>query len=270
MEGRDEIDQEKYYQRISREESLLVESIEQQYQRCCDIYCNALLRNIKASLPDPESDEHCVNFSLGIHFGKSIHMKLPKNLKFLKFFNVDKVILKIDKCQTKHALNFIDFSFPDKTNVLYISLTGKMKLSCGIYFNSLARISSKVTQSVTLQWFCLNLHQLKRFVAAYKHVERLEVKSCKLSIPKVPDFSKALQNCKVQIIDLWRTGDYSYSNWRDHLDEFKNLVQGFSTSPDLKLSLREVCIWNCGIKENEAEDIFAENQLEGVKLMDGS
>ncbi|CAI2366737.1 unnamed protein product [Moneuplotes crassus] len=269
MESDSLVTQERDYQRINLEKSISDESIQQEYQRCCCIYDNVLSREIEASLPDLESNEHCVDHRFNTYIGDPNFIKLAKSLKFLKFFNVKRVSLKISKMRNKHNLNFLDFSLPNKTNELVVYLFPEVKINRGTYFNSLIMMSSKITCVVDFEFFCLSLRQIKRFMAAYRHVEKLRIWYCKLSIPTVPDFSKALKNCQIQEICLMGTGGKSYSNWGDHPEEFINLIQGFSTSLDLRLSLREVSIWNCKVKQREAEEIFAENQLEGVKVLNG-
>ncbi|CAI2366716.1 unnamed protein product [Moneuplotes crassus] len=270
MESKDQITQEKLDQRISREKSLLVESIKQQYQRCCCIHDNTFSRKIKVRLPCLESGERLVDFRLKMNFETPNYMKFTKKIKFLQFFNVSEVLLNIGKERNKDILNFIDFSLPNKTNELYISLSLEMQLSRTTYLDSFIKISSKVTKRVTLDFFCLSLYQLKRLVTAYRHVETLDIWHCKLSIPTVPDFSTSLKNCKIQTISLWKTGAKFHSNWEDHPDEFKNLIQGFATSSDLKKSLKQVDIWNCQLKQSEAQETFEENQLEEIKIIGGS
>ncbi|CAI2384723.1 unnamed protein product [Moneuplotes crassus] len=270
MESENKITQENHDQAIGLEKSILVESIKQQYQRCCCIYYNTHLREIKAKLPDPESNKHCVNHQLQIAFALLRYMNLMKKLKLLKFSNIKKAGLHIGKMRNKHILNFVDFSLPNKMEELDVYLTFEKKLNRATYFNSLVRISSKVTRRVGFQFFCLSLNQLKRLVAAYRHVKILDIWDCKLSIPTVPDFSRALQNCQVLEISLSGTGYYYHSNWKDHPEEFKNLIQGFATSSDLKLSLRKVTIEDCEIKKSEAQKIFAEYQFEGVEITDVS
>ncbi|CAI2366827.1 unnamed protein product [Moneuplotes crassus] len=270
MESEDQIVQEKLIQKISLEKSLLIESIQQEFQRCCCIYYNIFSEEIKARLPDAESDGHSVNYWFQLFFKRLKYMSLVKKLKFLKFFNVNKVELKIGKERNKNILNFIDFSLPNKMKDLNTYLTFEMKPKRATYFNSLVRISSKVTRRVGFLFFRFSLPQLKRLVAAYRHVAILEIWKCELSIPTVPDFSKALQNCQIKKISLWRIGTDSYRNWEDHPDEFKNLIQGFATSSDLRLSLKKVYIPYCRIKKSEAQKIFADNQLEGVEIIGGS
>ncbi|CAI2386127.1 unnamed protein product [Moneuplotes crassus] len=113
---------------------------------------------------------------------------------------------------------------------------------CNLYsikhlsLNPLVRLSSKVAQRVSLHRFCIGFPQLKRLVGAYKHVRSLGFMFCRLSIPSVPDFSKALINCQIQELNLGGSGDSSLSDWDSNFDQFKNLVQGLASSPDLKLN----------------------------------
>ncbi|CAI2360859.1 unnamed protein product [Moneuplotes crassus] len=83
-----------------------------------------------------------------------------------------------------------------------------MDLNRANYLNSLTRLSSKVIQRVTLESFNIGLPQLKRLVAAYKHVRVMGLIQCTLSIPSVPDFSKALTNCQIQELNLEGSGDF--------------------------------------------------------------
>ncbi|CAI2366744.1 unnamed protein product [Moneuplotes crassus] len=270
MESEDQITQEKLDQRISLEKSILVKNIKQQWLRFCRIHYNTFSRRIKISQPGLESGEHCADFKLKMYFELPGYMEFTKKIKFLKFVNVNEVCLYIGKKRNKDIMNFIDFSLPNKTNELYISLSLEMQLNRTTYLNSFIRISSKVTRKAGFNSFCLSLRQLKKLVAAYRHVETLGIYECKLSISTVHDFSTSLKNCKIQTISLGKTGDKSCNNWKDHPDEFKNLIQCFATSSDLKKSLRKIDIWKCGIKQSEANEILAENQLEEVEITGGS
>ncbi|CAI2362040.1 unnamed protein product [Moneuplotes crassus] len=266
MESEDQIAQEKLGQRISLEKSILAKSNKEQYQRCCCIIYNIFKRKIKTSPPDPESGEHCVISKIIMDFEGQKYTKLMNKLKCLKLLNLNQFGFRIVKMKNKHALDFIDSSFPNKVNELDTCFSVGMKMNRANYFNSLIRISSKVTRRMRFEYFCLSLSQLKRLVAAYRLVERLDIYNCKLSIPKVPDFSRALENCQIQEINLWSTGSRFYSNWGCHPGEFKNLIQGFSTSPDLRRSLRQVNIMNCEIEIWEAKKIFEKNGLKRVKI----
>ncbi|CAI2378469.1 unnamed protein product [Moneuplotes crassus] len=270
MEAEDQTVQEKNDQIIQQEKYILVKNNEEKYQRCCSIYYNALSDKIGARLPDLGYDGHCVDHWLEINFSYPEYMEFTRKMRFLEFSNVTEVELHIGKMRNKHILNFIDFSFPNKTNELYIYLSLKIKLDRAIYFNSLVRISSKVIERVEFNNFFLSLRQLKRLVAAYRHVKEFSANYCVLFIPTIPDFSNALKNCQIQEIDLCNSGGYCYSNWEKHSEEFINLIQGFGTSSDLRLSLRKVDIGGCGIKHKEAQKIFAYNQLEGVEIIGGS
>ncbi|CAI2372150.1 unnamed protein product [Moneuplotes crassus] len=144
-----------------------------------------------------------------------------------------------------------------------------MDLKRSNYLNSLTRLSSKVVQQVHFSDFSIGLPQLKRLVAAFRHVRALGLRYCRLSIPSVADLSKALKNCQIQEIYLLESGNSDRSDWENNLEEFENLVQGLASSPDLRLSLEQVNVYNCGVTQNKAEHIFEENQLGGVNIIDG-
>ncbi|CAI2370258.1 unnamed protein product [Moneuplotes crassus] len=142
-----------------------------------------------------------------------------------------------------------------------------MQLRGSKYFNILIKTSPKIIKSVKIMRLSLDFRQLKRLIAAYKHVHTLYLWTCKLSIPKVPDFSRALTNCQIQDLNLADSGDFSFGNWKHSLDEFKNLIEGRASSQDLRQNLRKINIRYCEVDQQEAEDIFNDTQLENVRII---
>ncbi|CAI2371814.1 unnamed protein product [Moneuplotes crassus] len=137
------------------------------------------------------------------------------------------------------------------------------------YLNSLTTLSSKVVREINFSQFSIGLPQLKRLVAAFRHVRTLWLTHCRLSIPSVPDLSKALKNCQIQVIDLEGSGDSDCSDWENNFDEFENLVQGLASSSDLRLSLEEVYVYGCEVTRYKVGQVFEENQLGGVNVIGG-
>ncbi|CAI2371910.1 unnamed protein product [Moneuplotes crassus] len=251
---------------ITLEKSILEETKEQDINRCQSILSKIYPEKEEIKPLDPDSEEVPENSELMIDLRNA---KLSKSLKNLKLFDINRIVFNYVNSKNKHFLNFLESSFPNKTNVLHFYSWNKMDLNRSNYLNSLLRLSSKVVQTVTIQYFCIGLPQLKRLVAAYKHTRGLVFLRCKLSIPSVPDFSKALTNCQIQKIGFEGSGNYYFSEWEDSPDQFKNLIQGLASSPDLRLSLKEVDIYCCRVTKNKAKRVFEENQLGDVEIIVG-
>ncbi|CAI2371963.1 unnamed protein product [Moneuplotes crassus] len=268
MESTTKAIEEENTQIISLEKSVLAEAKEQEVTTCQSIlYKSRPDREFEPS--DPDSEEMSGNSFLGIELDEIRDEKLLKSLKCPKVFDID--CLHLDEITSKNRcfVNFLQSSFPNKVKTLNFLSSDQMDLKRSTYLHSLTRLSSKIVQKVCFKNFSIGLPQLKRLVAAFKHVRTLGLIYCKLSIPSVPDLSKALKNCQIQGIYLQGSGDSDGSDWENNFDEFENLVQGLASSPDLRLSLEEVDVTECGVTKNKVEQVFEENQLGGVNIIVG-
>ncbi|CAI2371989.1 unnamed protein product [Moneuplotes crassus] len=267
MESNNKVIEEENAGIISLEKSVLAKTKKQDIARCQSILYKIFPEQREIQPLDSDSGEVPENRELYINPNTSRYMKLAQNFKYLKFFDTVSVSFDDVDSKKRHFVNFLESSFPDKTNRFYFHSSSKMKLKRSNYLNSLLRISSKVLQVVSFYHFCIGLPSLKRLVAAYKHVRVLGLWACTLSIPSAPDFSEVLSNCQIQKLDLSGSGCSYSSDLENNFDEFKNLVQGLVSSPDLRLSLEEVVICDCLINKDEAEETFEENQLGRVKII---
>ncbi|CAI2371871.1 unnamed protein product [Moneuplotes crassus] len=268
MEGLTKAIKQENIQKISLEKSVLEEAKEQEVTTF-----QSILYKVR---PDEEvepsdSDSEGVSGNSELWIGTNdIRDENPlKCLKCLKLFDIDWLVLgQVDSKNRRFVLNFLQSSFPNKIKKFDFWCSGRMDLKRSNYLNFLTRLSSKVVQKVLFKNFRIGLPRLKRLVAAFRHVRTLGLRWCRLSIPSVPDLSKALKNCQIQEIDLYRAGDSDNSDWENNFDEFDNLVQGLASSPDLRLSLEKVYVYDCGITQNKIEQVFEENQLGGVNIID--
>ncbi|CAI2371932.1 unnamed protein product [Moneuplotes crassus] len=267
MESIPKATQEEITQLISLEKSILSKAKEQDFRRCQSILYQICPKDREIKPLNPNSEEAPKNSRLSMDFSDLSDIKLAQSFDHFRLFDINLVNFFYAESKNRHFEDFLEFSFPNKTNELGFISGGGADMNKLNYLNPLTRLSSKVIQRVLFQSFCIGYPQLKRLVAAYKHVRELGLCFCKLSIPSIPDFSKALKNCQIQKLNLIATGSYGCSDWENNLDEFKNLVQGLSSSPDLRLSLKKVNIDMCEIIYDEAEQIFEANQLGEVEII---
>ncbi|CAI2372080.1 unnamed protein product [Moneuplotes crassus] len=252
------------------EKSIMEETKEQEVTRCQNIVYKIYPDERKIEPLDSEFGEASGNSRIQIGFRDFKNVKLEQSLKNLIFFDVNRIDFESIDSKNRHLVDFLESSFPNKTNEFYFNSRNKIDLNRSNYLNSLLRLSSKVTQKVSFNSLFIGLPQLKRLVAAYKHVRVLILWGSKLSIPSVPDLSKALTNCQIQKLGLFGSGSYHLSDWKSNFYQFKNLIQGLASSPDLRLSLKEVDIIYCCVNQNEAQQVFEENQLGDVEIIGGN
>ncbi|CAI2371934.1 unnamed protein product [Moneuplotes crassus] len=262
MESITEAIEEENTQIISLEKSVLTETKEQEVTTCQSILYK-VLPDEEVEPSDPDSEEFSRNSGLRIRLDEICDGKLSKSLKCLKVFDIDCLTLGV-------LFKFLTILIPKKTEELNFWSGDQMDLKRCNYLNSLTRLSSKVVQQVDFEDFSIGLPQLKRLMAAFKHVRALRLQYCRLSIPSVPDFSKALKNFQIKRIYLNGSGASDRSDWENNFDEFENLVQGLASSPDLRLSLKGVSVSDCGVTQNGVEQVFEENQLGEVNIFFGN
>jgi len=115
---------------------------------------------------------------------------------------------------------FLRVSFPKRCKVLHFIQTqgneaGEAKQGIGFYLNALSKISHRITTEVSLRGFQFNTNHLKRIFSIFKHIERFELRGCKLNLMTSPDLSRALENCTLLEI----TCDFSETNENESEDK---------------------------------------------------
>ncbi|CAI2369601.1 unnamed protein product [Moneuplotes crassus] len=169
--------------------------------------------------------------------------------------------------RNKNDHNLLDKVFPDRVNRFCIAARFLAFPNISVYFKCMDRLSFKVLCEMCFYQFFINKFQLKRLISSFKHVCFLEMQACKLSVPKVPDFSKALENTKIQELSLFESGSVYASDWANNFNQFENLIKGFSTSPDLRISLKQLDIENCCLKSDETLSILKENRFDQILII---
>ncbi|CAI2372017.1 unnamed protein product [Moneuplotes crassus] len=269
MENMPKAIEEKDTQKISLEKFILAKTKKQDITRYQSILYKIFPENREAKPLGSDPGKVPENSELCIHFKDLRDEKFVKSFKHLKFFDINQIWFHYFDSKNRHFVDFLESSFPNKTNYLCFKSRAKMDLNRSNYLSPLLRLSSKVTKEVSFYRFCIGFNQLKRLVAAYRHARVLVLWDCSLSIPSVPDFSKALTNCQIQDLDLIGSGSSNRSDWENSFGQFKNLIQGLASSPNLRSSLKKVDILRCGITQSAAKQIFEENQLGQVKIIGG-
>ncbi|CAI2373139.1 unnamed protein product [Moneuplotes crassus] len=255
---------------IGCEKVLLEETKERDCGACSSIFYKLSLRDIQIKYLGSGSEEDPPSGHLSLNFKDAKCETLARSLKYQKFCDINEIGLYVTKSKTKRVVDFLELSFPSKINCLYIRSWNQTDLNKSNYFRLLISLGSRVAHEASFRSFYISLRGLKKLIAAYRHIRVLCLSACKLSIPNVPNFSKALTNCQIQEIKLSYSGNSYSSDWKNNLYQFKNLICGLAGSPDLRSSLKEVNIHRCCISQNEAEEIFVENQLGEVKIIDGN
>ncbi|CAI2365061.1 unnamed protein product [Moneuplotes crassus] len=172
------------------------------------------------------SDWHIIKKAshMNFYFQQKIYQNFVKKQNFLgsstsKCFNLFQM-----KTEGENNVDFLNFSFPKKMTSLYIDSNWLPLWSISNVLESITRISTKVLNRMWIYNFRIDAKQFKRVMVAYKHVKRIHIHCCKLSIPKAIDFSQSLRNTKIKELDFYRSGSPNYSDWRSNPQELAYLI----------------------------------------------
>ncbi|CAI2387785.1 unnamed protein product [Moneuplotes crassus] len=141
--------------------------------------------------------------------------------------------------KTKDLRIFFSHNFPRKCNSLVIDRLESGHISLDHLLPQISRISPRLSVEICFMHFYINEKQLKRILAASRHVEILEISWCELHIPRVPDLSHGLKGATMEKIKLLHCRFSGCSNAWTKSKELKNLIKGLATSSDFKQSLGE-------------------------------
>ncbi|CAI2368815.1 unnamed protein product [Moneuplotes crassus] len=180
-------------------------------------------------------------------------------------YKVNELILFQPTEVNKHTRNFINSSFPQRVTGLSIECSKDPYLDILPISNLIFEVSSKVLEKINIHGFRISAYQFKRIMPCCKHLKKISFWRCDISIPSVFNFSQALKNTKIEMLDFSGSGYANFSNWDEGLEEFENLIQGLATSPELKISLREFIARIYEIKEEKIREILEENGFNNVK-----
>ncbi|CAI2368195.1 unnamed protein product [Moneuplotes crassus] len=175
--------------------------------------------------------------------GLNLWLNEPKDLGFLKKIrnlslpNLEKFSLCITT-RHKKITKILDHSlFSKRIECLSFDCIGLTPI--WPYLTHIISKSHKVTGIIELWDFEISELQIKKIFRAYRHLTDLAFMSCKLHFPRVPDFSKALEETCIENLNLWDCENIERSNWESWPERFNNFICGLSQS-DLKHSLQEV------------------------------
>ncbi|CAI2387115.1 unnamed protein product [Moneuplotes crassus] len=175
---------------------------------------------------------------------------------FLKLPDSNEIEVEIEK--SKGLTIFLSQTFPRKVKTCTIHDTSGDDITQGHAYAQILRISSAVEKEIIFKGFELKEKHLKRFLAAFRHVETVELTMCHLLVSRVPDLSLALKGSKIRVLKfdytVFRSNNF---RWSDPLS-LKNFIDGLATSPDLKQNLQEFHIGDRRFEELGLLDIFEE------------
>ncbi|CAI2386094.1 unnamed protein product [Moneuplotes crassus] len=172
-----------------------------------------------------------------------------------KFLRIpDKNQISIESERLKDLGVFLSQTFPRRVQncCLYYPLDDC--LPPNNILPQILRFSFSVKKEISFCGFQFNEKHLKRFLAAFRHVETVEFDHCSLLVPRVPDLSLALKGSKIRALEFICNSFTRECNYSIDINKLENLIEGLGTSPDLKESLQKFHFQDCGLDEEMQEE----------------
>ncbi|CAI2371763.1 unnamed protein product [Moneuplotes crassus] len=231
------------------------------------IYHNALSKDLDIEKPDSDSETSFEIGNLDWDFEAYEVSCLIKKLKNFTILNTKDFDLGYIEGKDNLSNKFLSSSFPDKVNRLWVEGLFESSLNINNFFHRIMKISAKVCNEVKFCGFYIRGDHLSRLIISFRHIKSFLFKCCKLSTPSVLDYSKALRGTQIQEINFHGSGMIVLSDWYNKPLEFKNLIEGLSTSQDLQYSLKEIGIAYCEICVDTTRKLLDQNGFEKVQLI---
>ncbi|CAI2371776.1 unnamed protein product [Moneuplotes crassus] len=202
-----------------------------------------------------------MKFIYGSYNNLSLFLERYSDLSFVKKDGIlvvppcDNIFISLFPEKNHNVSKFLANSIANSVCNLELFLRNKL-WPINNYFPEFMRISSKVLQSVCFGDFRINQKQLQRIISAFRHVGNISIFRCAISVQKVPNFKYALKNCKIKTFVLSNTGRSILKSLFQTPEEFINLVEGLSTSPDFNQSLETFKILSLPYNESCIRNIL--------------
>ncbi|CAI2370158.1 unnamed protein product [Moneuplotes crassus] len=203
---------------------------------------------------------------ISLDYSKRENRNYAKKNKFLGSFQIDRFQFFQSKMRNKHVVNFINSSYPNKV--------ARFDICCGAdsYFtplhlpNSLMKVRCNVLDELCIYNFVISTYQFKRIMASYKHVGKISILMCDISISSEFDFSQALRNTKIKVLDF-ECSIYKADSWFiEDSGEFNIFIDGLASSSDLMTSLERISFKSCEIEQDKITKILNLNGFNNILI----
>ncbi|CAI2378404.1 unnamed protein product [Moneuplotes crassus] len=113
--------EEESTRKISLEKSTLEKTKKQDNTRCQSIFYKIFTSEIEIKPLDPDYGENPENCDLEIDLNNIQDMKLSQRFKHFRLFNINQAWVFNAESKNRNFEDFLEFSFPNKTNEFYFS-----------------------------------------------------------------------------------------------------------------------------------------------------
>ncbi|CAI2367920.1 unnamed protein product [Moneuplotes crassus] len=183
-----------------------------------------------------------------IEFVKNFGGNIVPNLENLE---IDKILENLEV-----AKEFLFSSFPQSVENFHLNFKGRMH-NCDEIIDVLCYLNPRIMRSLHIYRFELSQIQMKKIFQITKQIQTyIGFRCCKLELDTIPDFGNSLDGLIIRILSFNYCGKPEYSDWKNHLERFTNLVKGLSKSSHFKQKIKGIELLDCGMTKIHVRQIL--------------
>ncbi|CAI2387079.1 unnamed protein product [Moneuplotes crassus] len=205
------------------------------------------------------TDKMCLTPSKEIHYKlfKEINMILP-DLKVLELHKVPEECKDLVK-------GFLHFNFPDRVDRFVFKPTSEC-IPLDEYIKKILLVSPRVKKELVLHNFEISQDLLISLLSKNKKKKIIRLINCEIDLSKVVDFKDTLKGATIKCIDLEGCGRLCLGNWGSFPTRFKYLIKSLGECKDLKRSLLNLDLNECGLSDEDISTILDKYGFGSVKF----
>ena len=151
-------------------------------------------------------------------------------------------------------------------SMFYFNWNPSSKVESNKYIRELKLATDNTADNFGVYKLVFSVEDFKSLVVSSKHVKSLYIRSCSIPLDNKFEFGDQLDSSDIQELDMQDCGNKANGDWAAHPERFESLLEAISNSLALRNSLKTLCIIDCGVSREKAEQACKKFRLNELKI----
>ena len=184
-------------------------------------------------------------------------IKLPE----IKYFEINYV--PDDWAEVK---DFMNNSIQTQT-CFYFNFWKQHQLHWNKYLASLKDVALKTTRTIWIWNMNFSQTEFCEIIWASKNVKDVHLREDFLPFDEEFEFGDNLDECRINYLGLFRSGNNNYSNWKGIPHRLNNMLSAIANSPFFHNSLKVLGVGEWGINREFSQNALNKYGLDDIELL---